>query len=143
MKKSILSLAVVALFASCGGTESKEKTASNEATSESFKVYGNCGMCEKTIEGSLQDVDGVSKADWNKETKQMEVEFDASKIKLADIKQKIASVGYDMEDVRAEESTYSGLPGCCQYQRPGSEDKKEMNMEHPMDSTHDHSHHNH
>ena len=143
MRKSILSLAVVALLASCGGTESTEKTTSNEATSESFKVYGNCGMCEKTIEGSLQDVDGVSKADWNKETKQMDVDFDASKIKLADIKQKIAGVGYDMEDIRAEESTYSELPGCCQYQRPGSEDKKEMNMEHPMDSTHDHSHHNH
>lgn len=143
MRKSILSLAVVALLASCGGTESTEKTTSNEATSESFKVYGNCGMCEKTIEGSLQDLDGVSKANWNKETKQMDVEFDASKIKLADIKQKIAGVGYDMEDIRAEESTYSELPGCCQYQRPGSEDKKEMNMEHPMDSTHDHSHHNH
>ena len=141
MRKSILSLAVVALLASCGGTESTEKTTSNEATSESFKVYGNCGMCEKTIEGSLQDVDGVSKADWNKETKQMDVDFDASKIKLADIKQKIAGVGYDMEDIRAEESTYSELPGCCQYQRPGSEDKKEMNMEHPMDSTHDHHNH--
>ena len=92
MRKSILSLAVVALLASCGGTESTEKTTSNEATSESFKVYGNCGMCEKTIEGSLQDLDGVSKANWNKETKQMDVEFDASKIKLADIKQKIANL---------------------------------------------------
>lgn len=143
MKKSILSLAVIALLASCGGAESTEKTASNQATLESFKVYGNCGMCEKTIEGSLQNANGVSKADWNKETKQMDVEFDASKIKLADIKQKIAGVGYDMEGIRAEESTYSELPGCCQYQRPGSEDQKEMNMEHPMDSTHDHGHHDH
>lgn len=143
MRKSILSLAVVALLASCGGAESTESSATTQSTSESFKVYGNCGMCEKTIEGSLKDIDGVSKADWNKETKQMEVEFDASKIKLAEIKLKIAGVGYDMEDVRAEESTYNGLPGCCQYQRPDSEEKKDMNKEHPMDSTHDHGNHEH
>ena len=140
MKKSILSLAVVALLASCGETGSSQKNAPNEVTLESFKVYGNCGMCEETIESSLKGVDGISKADWNKDTKQMDVEFDYEKIKLADIKHKIAGVGYDMEDIRAEESTYSELPGCCQYQRPGSETEKVMNMEHSADSTHDHNH---
>jgi len=134
MKKSILSLAVVALLASCGG----EETASAVAKSESFHVYGNCGMCEKTIEGSLSEVDGISKADWNKDTKQIEVEFDESKINLTDIKNKIAGVGYDMDGVKAEESTYGNLPGCCQYDRPSLEKVEEMKM----DSTEDHEAHN-
>ena len=33
---------------------------------EKFKVYGNCGMCEKRIEKAASSVDGVSKADWDK-----------------------------------------------------------------------------
>ena len=36
---------------------------------EKFKVYGNCSMCEKRIEKAALAVDGVSKADWDKETK--------------------------------------------------------------------------
>ena len=135
MKKTILSLGIIALLASCGG-ETKQ-IPSVTSVSESFHVFGNCGMCEKTIEGSLADIEGVSKADWSKETKQIEVEFDDSKIKLVDIKNKIAEVGYDMEDVRAEESVYSNLPGCCQYDRPGSENKMQM------DSVDSHEGHNH
>mgnify|MGYP000229943975 CR=1 FL=1 len=58
---------------------------------ETFKVYGNCGMCEKTIEASLKNVKGIEKADWNKETKMMEVTFDSEVISLKEIKQKIVS----------------------------------------------------
>ena len=36
---------------------------------EKFKVYGNCGMCESRIEKAAKTVDGVTAADWNKETK--------------------------------------------------------------------------
>jgi mercuric ion binding protein len=115
MRKIILSAFTVALLASCGANQSNS-AASNSR--ESFKVYGNCGMCEKTIEGSLTNVNGVTSADWNKETKQMEVAFDTTVISINDVKLKIAGVGYDMEHVRADESVYSTLPGCCQYDRP-------------------------
>jgi copper chaperone CopZ len=75
-------------------------------------------MCEKTIEGSLAHVDGVVKADWDKDTKQIEIAFDSTKINLDEIKQKIAGVGYDMDGISASTSVYSALPGCCQYDRP-------------------------
>lgn len=95
---------------------------------ETFKVYGNCGMCEKTIEGSLNGVKGIVKADWNKETKMMEVTFNEKEVSLDQIKMKIASVGYDTEEHRATKKAYSKLPGCCQYDRP-AEKKKEDNHE--------------
>lgn len=85
---------------------------------EKFTVYGNCGMCELTIENSLKDVEGVSKGDWDKETDVMTVVFNPKKISLDDIKQKIADVGYDSDTRRAKDEVYSSLPGCCQYERP-------------------------
>jgi copper chaperone CopZ len=91
---------------------------------ETLKVYGNCGMCEKTIEGSLKNIKGIEKADWNKETKMMEVTFDSEVISLKEIKQKIADVGYDTDEVRATDDTYNGLPGCCQYERPESKNEE-------------------
>ena len=86
----------------------------------SFTVYGNCGMCERTIEGSLKGVKGISLADWDKETDIIQVKFQPNKISLDDIKQKIADVGYDSDKHRAKDDVYNNLPGCCQYERPAS-----------------------
>lgn len=104
----------------------KEDTSSADVVSNeadlsktmTFTVYGNCGMCEKTIEGSLKNVDGVSFADWDKETDIMKVVFDPKIITLDAIKQRIADVGYDSDTHRANDETYNNLPGCCQYERP-------------------------
>jgi len=98
-----------------------------------FKVYGNCGMCEKTIEGSLKDIEGISKSDWNKLTKMMEVTYDENHITSDDVKRKIAAVGYDMEKIRATDVAYNSLPGCCQYDRP-------ENLEKIHDTHEGHSH---
>lgn len=93
----------------------------SEQKTETFKVYGNCGMCKRTIEGSLINVNGVSKASWDKETKMMKVTFDESIITLKEIKQKIADVGYDSDELSASSEAYNKLAGCCQYERPTEE----------------------
>ena len=84
---------------------------------EKFKVYGNCGMCEKRIEKAASAVDGVSNADWNKETKMIEVSFDESKIDLEKIQKAIADAGHDTDKYSASDETYNKLPGCCHYER--------------------------
>lgn len=139
MKKLILSVAVlssVMLISVVSNATVINKISDvvikhDDKMTDTFKVYGNCGMCEKTIEGALKDVKGIEKADWNKETKIMEVVYHTHDISLDDIKKKIAEVGYDTEEHRASEKVYNNLPGCCQYERP--EAKKEE----------DHSGHNH
>ena len=93
-------------------------TVKDSVTKEIFKVYGNCGMCEKTIEGSLKNAKGVVTADWNMETNMIEVTFYKGQITLDEIKKKIASVGYDTDDFKATNKSYNSLPGCCQYNRP-------------------------
>ena len=93
-------------------------TKTDTTVTKTFMVYGNCGMCEKTIEGSLKNVEGVTLADWDKETDQMKVTFNSDLINLDAIKQRIADVGYDSETHRAKEEVYNKLPGCCQYERP-------------------------
>ena len=84
---------------------------------EKFKVKGNCGMCEKRIEKATLSVDGVSKADWDKETKKMEVVFDDSKTDVHKVQMAIAKVGHDTEMHKAKDEVYNELPGCCKYDR--------------------------
>jgi copper chaperone CopZ len=86
--------------------------------SEKFKVAGNCGMCEKRIEKAALDVEGVAKADWNKDTKEMVVDFDAAKTSLDKVEAAIAKVGHDTPLHKADTKTYEALPECCKYERP-------------------------
>lgn len=125
MKKNILKVTLVGAitFSSVLAYSTNEIAESTinlevEYKTETFKVYGNCGMCKRTIEGSLNDVKGVKSAEWDSKTKMMTVTFNEKKISLDDIKKKIAAVGYDTEEHRAEDKTYNNLHGCCQYDRP-------------------------
>lgn len=88
-----------------------------QAKSEKFKVYGNCGMCEARIEKAAKAVPGVNSADWDMETKMMEVSFNDSKTDVDKIELAIAGVGHDTENHKAKDSVYDKLPGCCQYER--------------------------
>ncbi|HSH19917.1 MAG TPA: cation transporter [Draconibacterium sp.] len=116
MKTKVLSL--VALFTMGAFTV----FAGNKT--EKIEIKGNCGMCEKRIEKAASTVEGVSKADWNKETKQMEVTFDDTKTNLDKIEVAIAKVGHDTPHHKAATEVYDKLPGCCKY------DRSKMKMEH-------------
>jgi copper chaperone CopZ len=114
MKNSKLIIAIIMMVAIFNSFQTNAQ--SKKAQTESFKVWGNCGMCEKTIEGSLK-ISGVSKAEWNKETKMITVTFNSKKITLAQIHKNIASVGYDTELETASDEVYNKLHGCCKYER--------------------------
>lgn len=109
----IPSLGMLILF-SCGNPQNSDEGLANLE----FKVYGNCGMCEKTIEGSLNGQEGISEADWDKETKMITVRYNPEIMDEYRIKLKISEVGYDTDSHRTNELTYSSLPECCQYDRP-------------------------
>jgi mercuric ion binding protein len=96
----------------------KSKASLNQEKSETFMVYGNCGMCENTIEKTANSVDGVTSADWDKETDLIQVIFDDEVTSFTEINQAIADSGYDTATHRATDSVYNNLPGCCQYERP-------------------------
>lgn len=83
-----------------------------------FKVYGNCGMCKRTIEGSLKEESSIAEALWDIDSGEMKVTYNSKSVTLDEIKQKIADVGYDTDTHRAKVEVYSALPGCCQYERP-------------------------
>lgn len=83
---------------------------------DSIKVWGNCGMCKKTIETALQKP-GVENANWNKNTKMLTVVYDASVITNTDIQKQVAAAGYDTEQFIGDDSAYEKLHSCCQYER--------------------------
>jgi copper chaperone CopZ len=118
----IIAMAFIAItIASCrnkvesGNTEIKTEMV-NDITTSTFKVWGNCDMCKETIETSLK-AEGISKADWNVDSKILTVSSNAAKITLDQIQKNVASVGYDNDKYKGDDKAYSELPDCCQYDR--------------------------
>ena len=83
---------------------------------EEIKVWGNCGMCEATIEKAAKSA-GATEADWNPDTKILKVSYRANKTNAENIQEAIAATGYDTRDVKGSDEAYAKLHGCCKYDR--------------------------
>jgi len=84
-------------------------------TETTFGVKGNCKMCKKTIETAALSLDGVHKAVWDVQTKQIDLVYDDQLVELMTIHNTIANSGYSTELVDLNKEAYDNLPMCCQY----------------------------
>ncbi len=87
-----------------------------QSKTDSIKEWGNCETCKGKIEKAAK-VAGAASANWSETSKMLVVSYDRSKTSNLDIQKKIASVGYDTQDVKATEESYKKLDKCCQYKR--------------------------
>lgn len=83
----------------------------------SIIVYGNCSSCKKAIEKAAKSVAGVESATWDKKKKILTIQYDTAKTSLDLIEKAIIAIGYDTENMRAEDSVYDELHHCCKYDR--------------------------
>lgn len=83
---------------------------------ETITVQTNaiCGSCKNRIETNLMQLKGVKFAELDLKTKQVTVKYKAAKVSADDIKQTITSVGYDADDIKANQGARKELPMCCQ-----------------------------
>ncbi|MDZ7738056.1 MAG: ATPase [Bacteroidales bacterium] len=113
MKKQLLTLAAVFTIAA--------STAFGQCTTEKdnnkFLVAGECGMCETRIETAAKEVEGVTAADWDKETKMLALSFNCANPDVKAVHKAVAAVGHDTEVFKAEDAVYEKLPACCKYKR--------------------------
>ncbi len=119
MKTFFKSVAVlcIALFSINAGSSQ-----TNNLQTVNVKVYGNCGMCKKTIEKAA-NVKGKSNAVWDADLAMAKITIDSTKTSVDEVLKRIAAVGYDSEKFRAPDTVYENLHGCCQYDRPAKKDQ--------------------
>ena len=123
--KLFTTILTLGLLISCGVQEQNNELhdhTTHQHTSEDkghvmLKVWGNCGMCKKTIEEALAGVNGLIRGEWDVKKKVLHVEFDSSKTSVEMISKAVAASGYDTEYHTADNDAYNNLHTCCQYDR--------------------------
>jgi periplasmic mercuric ion binding protein len=106
MKKLILIL--VAVFTVISVNAQKEKK-----VMDTIMTSSECGMCKITIEDGLNYVKGISFAELDVPTKKLVVKYKVSLITLEEIRILVSNLGYDADDLEANEEAYNNLPKCC------------------------------
>jgi mercuric ion binding protein len=106
-----------------GDTKKQSTTAATEKTESSdisetehinVKLSSmQCGMCKKTIETAVKNIDGIKSINVDKNEKVAHVDYDKSKVDLAKIEVTITAAGYNANDKKADPKAYSELDDCC------------------------------
>lgn len=112
MKKSLKYIMTAMAMLSFGVSNAQIKN----AKTETVKIYGNCGMCETTIE-KAGNIKKTAIVDWNKDTKMATITYDAKKTNQDEILKRIGLAGYDSDKFLAPDDVYAKLPECCLYER--------------------------
>lgn len=81
---------------------------------DTILTSAECENCKERIEAMLNYTKGVKFAELEVATKKLVVKFNLDKITLPEIKQKLSELGYDADEIKANESAQKKLPLCCQ-----------------------------
>jgi hypothetical protein len=112
-----IAIALIAVT-TCAATfaQTYDQTKTTAVVTETFKVQGNCEMCQTRIEKAAK-ISGVTTASWNKDTKILTLGYNPAAVHTDDILRKVAAVGHDNEKFKADDGVYNKLPACCKYRK--------------------------
>jgi mercuric ion binding protein len=112
MKKTILLMAfATALFSFANAQKAQTVTIKTPTV--------QCESCKQRIENDMARVDGVAKTVVNYKNHTTKVTFWTDRTNIENVKTAIANIGYDADDVTANEEAYKKLPLCCKKPEDG------------------------
>ena len=88
----------------------------SQTKTDTVKVWGNCDDCKDKIEHAAKK-GGATSADWNMDNFMLVINYEPGKTSALDIEKSVAAIGYDTQNVKADDAAYKKLPKCCQYKR--------------------------
>ncbi|HYE55687.1 MAG TPA: cation transporter [Chitinophagaceae bacterium] len=115
MKK--LQLLLVLTFALSAVTFGQTKKAVQTVTIKTPTVQ--CESCKKRIENFISREDGVNKVVADYKRKTVKITYVTDRTNVENLKTAIANIGYDADDVTANQESYKKLPLCCKKPEDG------------------------
>lgn len=106
MKKLLLSAILIVISVSFSFAQKQLKVVISTPTVQ-------CEMCKKKIENFLSREEGVTSVKVDYKRKNTIVSYFGDRINVEQLKASIANLGYQADDVTAEEDAYKRLPKCC------------------------------
>lgn len=109
-------LAIVILFSGALVAQEKQKKKKVETIEIQSSVV--CGDCEERVISNMAFEKGIKDVKVNLETKVITVTYKTAKTDEETIKKAITMIGYDADEMLADDKAYEKLPACCKKDAP-------------------------
>jgi len=114
----IIKLVVVLFFAGIGVSIAQSKKGTMVTAKISTPTV-QCEQCKNRIERFMLREEGVASTKVDYKKKITTVKFFSDRTNIENVKTAIANVGYDADNVTANEESYNRLPTCCKKPEDG------------------------
>jgi len=114
--KKITILLVMMFSLSMIQASTLEKVEKKESKYDTIQIQTSaiCGDCKERIEHDMAFEKGVKSVDLDNETKILTVVYKKDKTTEKDLKVAVTEIGYDADDLPADQKAHDRLPACCQ-----------------------------
>lgn len=79
-----------------------------------IKTSAVCNMCKERIEHDMAFAKGVKSVYLDNDTKVLTIVYKTSKTNTKELKKAVTKVGYDADEMLADQKAHDRLPACCQ-----------------------------
>jgi periplasmic mercuric ion binding protein len=114
-KINAMALMAFVIFFS-GNLFSQEKKKKTETIEIQSSVV--CGMCEDRVIENMAFEKGVKDVKVDLETKVISLTYKTNKTDKQTLKKAITKIGYDADEMQADDAAYEKLPACCKKDAP-------------------------
>jgi cation transport ATPase len=105
----MISLVLIVPISVFAQGDKKKKTETVEIQTSAI-----CGMCKERLEKNLAFEKGVKAVELNEEIKVISITYKKGKNDKESLKKAITKIGYDADDLPANQEAHDKLPECCQ-----------------------------
>ncbi len=110
---------MLVLLLSAGGAMAQQVGKNTLVTAKIKVPTVQCNKCKDAIQRYFLREEGVKSMVVDVKKKEATVKYYSDRTNIENIRTAIANVGYDADDVTANEDSYKRLPKCCQKPEDG------------------------
>lgn len=115
MKRLIL-LALVSLI-TLGASAQQSKAASKSEQTVTIQTNGVCQKCADKFKENVPYFKGVKSYTYDMKTAKLTINYDSKKTNPDQLRQQISKLGYNADNVKADEAARAKLPACCRVEK--------------------------
>lgn len=109
--KMLTAITAVLFTVSMSGNVFSQEAKKTETIS--IQTSAVCGMCKERLETKMAFAKGVTAVQLDNKTKVLSVTYKPEKTTPEKLKTAVTKIGYDADEMPADQKAYDKLPACC------------------------------
>jgi mercuric ion binding protein len=110
----ILSLLAIFFLAVTSQAQDKKNDKKKQLVTIEIQTSAICGQCKERLEHEMAFEKGVKFVELDNDTKILTIKYKEGKNTKENLKVAITKIGYDADDLIADQEAHDALPKCCQ-----------------------------